>query len=223
VDTKGACCTGFINKVAVVEGVQRAYVLYVPRDYTPNMAWPLIVSLHGVGERGDDGLFQTEVGIGRAIRRHADRFPCLVLMPQCSDKGFWDESIGDIEVSMADVRKEYNVDAARICMTGLSMGGLATWTYGAQHTDLFAALMPICGGGKVEDAEALAKIPIWALHGAADAIVPPKKSQEMVEAVRAAGGAVKYTEFPGVNHNSWDAAYDDPKTIKWLLEQRKDK
>jgi predicted peptidase len=83
--------------------------------------------------------------------------------------------------------------------------------------------MPICGGGNVEDAAALAKIPIWAFHGAADGIVPPKKSREMVEAVRAAGGNVKYTEFPGVDHHSWDPAYDDPETIKWLLEQRKGK
>jgi len=206
----------------VVDGDERTYVLYVPENYTPKKEWPLIVFLHGMGERGDDGLLQSEVGIGRAIRRHVDRFPCLVLMPQCSEKGWWNDSRGDIDVSLADTLKHYRVDESRIYLTGLSMGGFATWTYGAQHTDLYAAMIPICGGGNVEDAAKLATIPIWAFHGADDSVVPPQKSREMVEAVKAAGGNVKYTEYPGVDHNSWDPAYDDPETIGWLLEQKRD-
>jgi len=216
-------CTGFLTKTALVNGDKRTYTLYVPKDYTPKKEWPLIVFLHGMGERGDDGLLQTEVGIGTAIRRHVDRFPCLVLMPQCSEKGWWDDSRGDIEVSLADVREQYRIDDSRIYLTGLSMGGFATWTYGAQNTDLYAAMMPICGGGNVEDAEKLAKIPIWAFHGADDGVVPPQKSREMVEAVKAAGGNIKYTEYPGIDHSSWDPAYDDPESIEWLLKQRKQK
>ena len=213
--------TGFIDKTMMVDGDARAYVVYVPRDYDASKPWPLIVFLHGAGERGDDGLIQSEVGIGRAIRRYVDRFPCLVVMPQCPKEVWWDKAADDIEIAMADVRKEYSIDPARIYLVGLSMGGFATWMYGANHLDTFAALMPICGGGNPQDAEKLAKIPIWAFHGADDATVPPKQSRDMVEAVKKAKGDIKYTEFPKVGHNSWDSAFDDPETMKWLLAQKK--
>lgn len=213
--------TGFINKEVKVGDVTRNYSLYVPRGYTTNKEWPLIVFLHGIGERGDDGLLQTEVGIGRAIRRHADRFPCLVAMPQCPDKVFWDKVEDHIDGILAQVRGEYRIDPARIYLTGLSLGGFATWIYGSKRTDTYAALMPICGGGNPEDAAALAKVPIWAFHGDADEAVPVRRSREMVQAVKEAGGNIKYTEYPGVGHNSWDSAYDDEEAINWLLEQRK--
>jgi len=212
---------GFVNKTMSVNGHDRRYVVYVPHDYTPERAWPLILFLHGRGERGDDGLLQTEVGIGRAIRRHADRFPCIVIMPQCPPTGYWDKALADIDTALADTRQAYNIDSGRVYLTGLSMGGFAAWMYGARHTDCFAALLPICGGGNPEDASALARLPIWAFHGAADETVPPKKTREMVEAVKRAGGHVKHTEYPRVGHNSWDEAYDDPNVIKWLLKQQK--
>lgn len=216
-----AVVTGFINKVMTVDGHARRYVVYVPHDYTPDKAWPLILFLHGAGERGDDGLFQTEVGIGKAIRMHPDWFPCVVVMPQCPKDVWWHEVQGHIDAVLAAALKDYHVDPLRVYMTGLSMGGFGTWIYGASHTDVFAALMPICGGGNPADADKLATRPIWAFHGAADETVPPKKSREMVEAVRKAKGDVQYTEFPGVNHNSWDSAYGDAKTIAWLLKQHK--
>lgn len=212
---------GFLVNSMTVRDRERLYALYVPPEYTPEESWPLVVFLHGIGERGDDGLFQTEVGIGRAIRRHADRFPCLVLMPQCPEGRLWGGAVEDIETAMAQTRAGYNVDPARIYLTGLSMGGYGTWRYGAEHVDLFAALVPICGGGRPQDADELAKVPIWAFHGAEDRSVDPRKSREMVDAVREAGGDVRYTEYPGVGHNSWDAAYDDPNTVEWLLDQRK--
>ena len=215
--------TGFVNKTVFVKGKERRYVVYVPHDYAPEKKWPLILSLHGAGERGDDGLLQTEVGIGRAIRLHADRFPCLVVMPQCPKGVWWDKVIEDFETALAQTEKEYTIDASRVYLTGLSMGGFGTWTYGAAHPERFAALAPICGGGKPADADALARIPIWAFHGADDNTVSPSKSREMVEAVKKAGGDIKYTEFPKTGHNSWDAAYDDPATMKWLLKQRKAK
>jgi predicted peptidase len=119
------------------------------------------------------------------------------------------------------VRAAYTIDPKRIYLTGLSMGGFGTWGFAPSHIDTFAALMPICGGGSKKDAPALAKLPIWAFHGGDDETVPAEKSREMVEAVKAAGGKVKYTEYPGVGHNSWDAAYGDPEAIEWLLKQRK--
>ena len=219
--------TGFITRVITVDGRDRAYCLYVPREYSPEKAWPLIVALHGSGERGEDGLLQTEVGIGHAIRRHADRFPCLVLMPQCAVKshwkGAWDKSKDEITAEIAQTRRDFRVDPDRTYLTGLSMGGFATWAYGAEHVDEFAALMPLCGGGDTKDAQKLSRIPIWAFHGAEDSTVPPQESRQMVEAVKAAGGEVKYTEFEKVNHNCWDRAYDDANAIQWLLSQKRNR
>ena len=219
--------TGFVTKVITVNGRDRAYCLYVPREYSPEKAWPLIVALHGSGERGEDGLLQTEVGIGHAIRRHADRFPCLVLMPQCAVKshwkGAWGKSQDEITAEIAQTRNEFRVDPDRTYLTGLSMGGFATWAYGAEHVNEFAALMPLCGGGDPKTAHKLAHIPIWAFHGAADSSVPPQESRRMVEAVKAVGGNVKYTEYEKVNHNCWDRAYDNADTIQWLLSQKRNR
>lgn len=213
--------TGFLNKTMMVNGKPRHYVLYVPRDYTPEKPWPLIVFLHGMGERGSDGLAQSEVGIARAIRFHPDRFPCLVVMPQCPGKVVWNKAVEDIDTCINDTRRDYSIDDDRLYLTGLSMGGFAAWQYGAANARKFAAIMPICGGGNVKDAEKLAHIPIWAFHGAVDSVVPPKKSQEMVEAVKKAGGNVQYTEYPDTDHNSWDKAYGEKDAIAWLLKQRK--
>ncbi len=213
--------TGFINKTMTARGHERAYVVYVPRGYTPDKAWPLIMFLHGAGERGDDGLLQSEVGIGRAIRRHEEWFPCIVIMPQCPKEVWWDKTFEDIDTALADTLKAYTIDPKRVYLTGLSMGGYGTWMLGPDRLDTYAALIPICGGGKTEDAAKLAKVPIWAFHGADDSTVPVKASREMIEAIKKAGGTIKYTEFPGVQHNSWDHAYDDPDTIKWLLKQHK--
>lgn len=213
--------SGFLNKSMVVDGVTRYYVVYVPREYTPKKAWPLVVFLHGAGERGDDGLQQSDVGIGRAIRFHPERFPCVVVMPQCPKGVWWDAVEGHIDAAMAAVLDEYVIDPDRVYLTGLSMGGFGTWGYGAKRVDTFAALLPICGGGLQDDAEALATVPIWAFHGGADKTVPPGASREMVEVVTKAGGNVEYTEYPKVGHNSWDKAYGDAKAIKWLLKQRK--
>jgi len=215
--------TGFINKTMTIKGKERCYVVYVPHGYTPDKEWPLILELHGSGERGDDGLAQTEVGIGRAIRLHPDRFPCIVVLPQCPDGVWWDKAVEDFETALAQTEKEYRIDPARVYLTGLSMGGFGTWMYGAAHPERFAALVPICGGGKPEDAAGLAKVPIWAFHGADDKTVPPAMSQKMVEAVKKAGGDIQYTEVPKTGHNSWDTAYGEADTIKWLLKQRRGK
>lgn len=232
--------TGFLDKTVEVEGKEARYALYVPDDYTPKKAWPLIVFLHGAGERGDDNLQQTEVGIGRAIRLHRDWFPALVLMPQCPEDRFWDAAIPAIEAAIAQTRSAYRVDDRAITLTGLSLGGYATWIWGAQKTDTFAALMPICGGGELEQiskrfpartlaafgtldsrVQQLATVPIWAFHGEADDVVPPERTADMVARVKAAGGDVQYTVFEGVGHNSWDRAYGDKRHVRWLLKQRK--
>lgn len=232
--------TGFLNKESVVDGDARKYVLYVPQDYTPDKAWPLIVFLHGAGERGDDGLIQSEVGIGTAIRRNKNAFPCLVLMPQCPKEAFWDSILGHLDTSLADTRRDYSIDATRIYLTGLSMGGYGTWIWGATKADTFAALMPVCGGGNpldmqrlckepIEDVfgtlpervEKLATLPIWAFHGEDDRTVPPIRTKQMVRLVTKAGGNVKHTTYPEVGHDSWNKAYAEPLTWFWLFKQQR--
>lgn len=232
--------TGFLNKTVDVAGGARKYVVYVPADYTPAKPWPMIVFLHGAGERGDDGLVQSEVGLGEAIRRNAARFPAIVVMPQCPANQFWDATLPAIEGAMAQTTAAYNVDPECVYLTGLSMGGYMTWIWGALKTDTFAALLPICGGGDLDDIRRLigakgpavdfgtpearlaklATVPIWAAHGAKDSVVKPERSRDMVEKVKQAGGDVKYTEYPNTDHNSWDATYADDDVIDWLFAQR---
>ncbi len=243
-DLKPVCnegiTTGFINKTLANAKTTWRYVVYVPHEYTPEKEWPLIVFLHGAGERGDDGLKQTQVGIGAAIRLNPERFPAIVIFPQCPDGGFWDLILDPMETAIQQARADYRIDEKRIYLTGLSMGGYGTWIWGAVKADTFAALLPICGGGDVpqieklldrklthdfggmeERVKKLATLPIWAFHGAKDPVVPPASSQQMVELVKKAGGNVKYTEFPHAEHNSWDDAYQDEDAIKWLLKQHK--
>ncbi len=212
-----------------VEGAPRRAALYVPAGYeASDSRWPLIVFLHGLGERGDDARAQTTVGIYSAIKAHPERFPCLVLMPQCpldrvwvTLSASWANGIPDaedhIEAALAATLAQYRVDPSRIALTGLSMGGFGTLVYGAKHVDRYRALVAVCGGGRAEDAAALATRPLWLLHGDADPIVPPQSSQDMHDSVKAAGGDVTLTFFPGVGHNSWDRAYEKPEVIAFLL------
>jgi len=231
--------TGFLNQALSVGGATHRYVLYVPADYTLDRDWPLIVFLHGAGERGDDGLIQTEVGLGGALRRYPDRFPAIVLFPQCPKNAFWDAAVPLIEAAMAKTEAEYKIDTTRRYLTGLSMGGYMTWIWGALKTEVFAALAPICGGGNLLDIQMLTKtkssidfgkledrvprlvdVPIWAFHGGKDEVVPPMRSRQMVRMIEEAGGKVRYTEFPDAGHNSWDAAYQDADFPKWLFKQQ---
>jgi predicted peptidase len=226
----GSCATtsgpaqeprGFITKTMEVGGESRTYVVYVPDDYTPAKQWPLVVFLHGMGERGSDGLIQSEVGIGSAIRRNSERFPCIVVMPQCPKDKIWIDAFDHIDEAIRVSLEDYAIDRDRILLTGLSMGGFGTWAYGALHADTIAALTPICGGGNADDAPSLANVPIWAFHGEIDSVVSPEETRTMVDAVKAAGGTIRYTEYPGVDHNSWDRAYRDSEAIAWLLAQKK--
>ena len=119
------------------------------------------------------------------------------------------------------MQKEYSIDPQRIYLTGLSMGGYGTWDLLARKPDLFAAGVPVCGGGDESTAEQIANIPIWVFHGDLDSAVPVSRSRTMVEALKKAGGHPKYSEYPGVEHNSWDKAYADPELMKWLFAQKR--
>lgn len=199
--------------------------MYVPRDYAPVRLWPTILFLHGAGERGSDGLKQTQVGLGTAIRTDPKRFPALVVMPQCAEGDWWTSPLMKRTALKALARtiRSYSVDEDRLYLTGLSMGGYGSWAIAAEQPERFAAVVPICGGGDpATTAPRVRDLPIWAFHGDADTVVVPDRSRTMVEAVRAAGGTrVRYTEYAGVGHNSWDPAYAEAEMLEWLFSQRR--
>jgi len=241
--TKKVICTGFINKTLDEGKLMKRYVVYVPYEYNPQTGMPMIVFLHGAGERGQNGLLQTEVGLGTSIRRHPERWKAIVVFPQCPAGRFYNDIESDIDLCIEKTLKEYKIDKKRVYLTGLSMGGFGTWIYGAKRADLFSALVPICGGGELgfikqrlgrpeipdetpqeveQRVQRLKDMPIWAFHGADDDVVPVDCSRNFVQKIKSAGGTkIQYTEYPGVKHNSWVKAYDEIELPKWLFLQHK--
>jgi predicted peptidase len=234
--------TGFLNRAVKIGANSHRYQVYVPAGWTAKKRWPVILFLHGAGERGDDGLIQTEVGIGAAIRRHTARVPAVVVFPQCLKNRWWSEpDMQKVALSALDrAMREFNGDPDRVYLTGLSMGGYGAWAIARSNPGRFAALAPICGGvvppsrvplpessqvSKSSDpykdvAEKVGKTPVWVFHGGADPVVPVSESRKMVEALKAAGGQVRYSEYEGVGHNSWDRAYAEAEFFTWLLSQK---
>lgn len=204
------------------------YMLFVPQDYqAEGTKWPLMLFLHGLGECSDDDLSRVKIhGPAKLVESRPD-FPFVVVTPQCSPpKG----AMKDVPkawkpeplVRLLDhVMAKLNVDPTRVYVTGLSMGGFGTWRLVAAHPERFAAAVPICGGGEPKAwAASLRRVPIWAFHGARDEVVPAAKSREMVDAVHRAGGDVRLTVYPDVEHNSWAQTYDNPEIYDWLLSHR---
>ena len=174
--------------------------------------WPLIIFLHGSGERGNDLSAVSAVGLPPEVAKRPN-FPFLVVAPQCPANEWWQtEKLTDL---LADVRRKYQVDDDRIYLTGLSMGGFGSWMWATENPELFAAIAPICGGGDPLDADRLLTIPVWAFHGQDDPTVPIERSREMLRALKLFGHKdARLTEFPGVGHNSWEKGYatDDTTT-----------
>ena len=202
-------------------GINPEYLIYIPEDYSSSKPKPLMIFLHGSGERGSDINSVKKHGPPKVAGKLIKEF--IVVSPQCmkdeNGKGWWNTK--QLEIFAQHIIKTYNVDEKRMYLTGLSMGGFATWAFAAYKPNLFAAVAPVCGGGKPTQAKNYGKLPIWAFHGDKDHIVPIKKSQEMVDAIKALNGNIKFTIYPGVKHNSWDNAYADPKLYKWFLSHKK--
>ncbi|HUM06858.1 MAG TPA: prolyl oligopeptidase family serine peptidase [Terriglobales bacterium] len=232
----GRVQTGFLDRAVSVDGTAYRYQVYVPVDFATQKKWPVILFLHGSGERGSDGLVQTDIGIGHAIRSRRGKAPFVVVMPQCGENKNWNnpdmqaQALAALDASI----KEFHGDRNRIYLTGLSMGGFGTWDIAAKYPGRFAALVPICGGLRIsgeakaqpdaadpyaEVAKRVGKTPVWIFHGEADQSVPVEQSRRMAEALKAAGANYKYTEYPGVGHNSWDQAYAELELVPWLLAQ----
>jgi predicted peptidase len=219
--------TGFVDKTFKnADGHESPYVLFVPKDYDGTKEVPVILFLHGAGETKStkkDAKMPVEVGIGTAIKKREKDFPFLVVIPQAENFGWGaDTANGKRALAILDeVIKEYKTDSKRQILTGLSMGGMGTWSIAVAHPDRFAAIVPICGRGDPSKAEKIKDLPCWAFHGDADGSVNVSGSRDMIEAIKKAGGSPKYTEYPKVGHNSWDMAYSTDELYKWMLDQKK--
>lgn len=236
--------TGFLDRTVTVDAVTYRYQVFVPSNFDPHKKWPVILFLHGAGERGDNGLVQADVGLGHAIRKYAGEFPFVVVMPQCRSNHVWTqpEMQAQALASLDQAMKEFKGDKDRVYLTGLSMGGYGTWDLAGKNLGRFAAFVPICGGisapgtfaalhvGLVDDpkvtdpyaetARRIGSTPVWIFHGSDDPLVPVEESRKMAKALEAAKANFHYTEYPGVGHESWNKAYAEPTLFPWLLEQK---
>jgi predicted peptidase len=207
------------------------YLLFLPAAYRgwPWEKWPLILFLHGSGERGDspeDLELVKKYGPPGMVETDVD-FPFIVLSPQCPSDSSWRYRAEDLEALLDEVVNAYRVDKRRIYVTGLSMGGYASWNLALRDPDRYAAIVPIAGGyihrsDAVPDSICdLKELPVWAFHGAMDELVSPRQSEILVDALLACGGDVQFTLYPTAPHDSWTKTYENPELYSWLLSNRR--
>lgn len=209
------------------------YRLLKPVNPQSKKTFPLVIFLHGVGERGTDNEAQIKHIIEPFLDpKNRSRHACYVVAPQCPEKMKWASYGRDgqmqenptlpmqLLIELIDkIEKEFPIDQSRIYVTGLSMGGYGTWDLIARFPHRFAAAVPICGGGDSKTAQQIKNIPVWAFHGALDNVVQPSQSRTMIKALQDAGGKPGYTEYPDVEHDSWIYAYREPHLMPWLFDQ----
>ncbi|MBV8175076.1 MAG: prolyl oligopeptidase family serine peptidase [Verrucomicrobia bacterium] len=235
---------GFYEFIGTAQ-LRMPYRLLTPIDLYSSSRYPLVVFFHGSGERGDDNEKQLLYGMERFAKPDSrSRYPCFVLAPQCpthlgNQPIMWTgerEGMHLLKLApevaiplrtalelMITIQEKFPVDMGRVYVTGISMGGFATWEALIRHPQKFAAAIPVCGGGDANHADRIRDIPVWAFHGANDSTVPVECSRSMIKMIEKAGGHPRYTEYPGVGHNSWDRAYAEPELLSWLFSQNRDR
>ena len=197
------------------------YLLHVPDGAAPAGGWPLVLFLHGSGERGHDPEMLRLQGLPKRLDDGL-AFPALVLSPQCPEGDVWPQHFPALLHLIDTVAARYGADLDRVVATGLSLGGAGTVHLVAAHPERFAALAPICGPWTWYYANAaMARLPLWVFHGSADQVVSVADSRRLVARVRELGGAPRYTEYPGIGHDAWTPAYADPEVLDWLLDPRR--
>ncbi|MGQ1909687.1 prolyl oligopeptidase family serine peptidase [Marinifilum sp. RC60d5] len=194
------------------------YLEYFPEIIEGKDKLPLLIFLHGMGERGND-LNKLKVHGPPSFLDNKKDFPFITISPQCPDTVYWNEEI--LLPFYEEIINKYPIDKDRIYITGLSMGGFGTWGSIVAKPNLFAAAAPICGGGNPNKLEAVKSMPIWVFHGAKDNVVPIIRSQEMVDRLKKLGSKVKFTIYPKADHNSWTITYANPELYKWFLSHKK--
>ena len=235
----------FIERTVSVEGRAYRYRVWLPPHYTKLRRWPVILFLHGSGERGDDNLSQLTAGLPALLSRDPSRYRAIVVVPQCRlDREWYGEMETQALAALDATVKEFRGDRRRVYLTGMSMGGAGVW-FLARHRGRWAAVVPVCAevvrqsddpfpldpppeiakllhGSDPFDAvaRAVGKTPVWMFHGADDPVIPVDQSRRMFHALRLHHGNVRYTEYAGAGHDVWDRAYGEPELARWLLAQR---
>jgi predicted peptidase len=231
----------FVNEA----GQSLSYQILYPANYNPSTKYPVVLVLHGAGERGDDNVAQMKYGTQVFLNsENQAKFPAIVIFPQCPKDSYWSsvkidrtqkptlfvfdysqninwplQSAIDLVKSLV---KSKVANKKRLYIMGLSMGGMGTMEAVSRNPKMFAAAIPICGGADLTYVKKYAKkLPLWVNHGDADAVVPVKHSRELVAALQEAGANVNYSEYPGVNHNSWDNTFAQPTLLSWLFSFKK--
>lgn len=198
------------------------YLIAMPKGYDPDGdPAPLLLFLHGAGERGDD-LDKIKLHGPPKMIENGHDFPAIVVSPQCPVGTWWTDHVELLSALLDKLEEQHNIDKDRVYVTGLSMGGYGTFALAAHQPERFAAAVPICGGGSWLEARKLTRLPAWVFHGDADTVIPADESRHMVKYMNArAGEHAKLTIYPGVGHNSWDKAYSDKAMWAWLFEQER--
>jgi predicted peptidase len=231
--------TGFLDRTVKVGALTMKYQVYVPDTYDRHRSLPVILFMHGSGERGSDGLKQTQLGMPAQIRWHRDWFNAIVVMPQSPDDSVFRGAVAQAAFAALEKSvKEFHGDRDRLYVTGLSMGGYGVWQQIVDHPGVFAAAVAVSGGltpsadmdnlyvsVKGDDpyafvAQQTKDLPVWIFHGGQDDVVPTVQARNLVDAMKAAGSSVRYTEYADVGHGAWDRAYADEEMWKWLFAQR---
>ena len=231
--------TGFLNRRIELHGVTYRFQVYLPEEWRRDdrKQWPVILFLHGRGERGSEGMWQTQIGLPQAVRDHPERWPFVIVMPQCPLPGYWtDPEMLDLAMAALDQETaEFHGDPERTYLTGLSMGGYGAWELARLYPRRWAAIAIAAGGIfwsyaperwqqvstlPAEYAQALGRTPVWLFHGTDDSTVPPRESELMFEAFKAAGGHIRLWLYQGLKHDCWTRAYGEPELPRWLLEHR---
>lgn len=214
------------------------YRLLIPTNYSKTTKYPLVLFLHGAGERGNDNKKHLYVGLDIfADAKKMSQYPCFVVAPQCPSDTKWTdvdwnadahtmkkeptETLAMVFELVEVLQKEFSIDASRLYVTGYSMGGFGTWEAIQRKPDMFAAAVPICGGGDDAFVRFIIHIPLWAFHGRLDPTVKVIRSRNMINALVIAGGIPRYTEYPTINHFCWGLAYSNLDMVKWLFDQKK--
>ncbi len=231
--------TGFLNRSIELHGVTYRFQVYLPEDWRRDdgKQWPIILFLHGRGERGSEGMWQTQIGLAEAVRDHPDRWPFVIVMPQCPQAAHWtDPAMLDLAMAALDQESaEFHGDPARTYLTGLSMGGYGAWELARLHPHRWAAIAIAASGIfwsyeperwqeasilPAEYARAVGRTPVWLFHGSLDHVVSPRQSELMFDAFKAAGGDIRLWIYQGLKHDCWTRAYDEPELPRWLLAHR---
>ena len=231
--------TGFLNRKIELHGVTYRFQVYLPEDWRrdDHRQWPAILFLHGRGERGTEGMWQTQIGLAAEVRDHPERWPFVIVMPQCPVPSYWtDPEMQALAIAAFDQETvEFHTDPERTYLTGISLGGYGAWELARFDPHRWAAIAIASSGVfwsyaperwqqmatlPAEYARAVGKTPVWLFHGAEDNVVPPRESELMFEALKASGGRVRLWMYQGLKHDSWTRAFNEPELPRWLLAHR---